>query len=74
MHVTDGQALLGVDDAVMELGNGSVITVDGDDAKVGFDGDDGGVSVLRMETGSELRMIADGSGFTTIEEFRSGVT
>jgi hypothetical protein len=34
---------------------------------------DGGVSVLRMETGSELRMIADGSGFTTIEEFRSGV-
>jgi hypothetical protein len=25
-----------------------------------------------METGSELRMIADGSGFTTIEEFRSG--
>jgi hypothetical protein len=72
MHITDGQALLGVDDAVMELGNGSVVTIDGDDAKVGFDGDEGGVSVLRMETGSELRMIADGSGFTTIEEFRSG--
>jgi hypothetical protein len=73
LHVTDGQALLGFDDAVMELSNGSVVTVDGDDAKVGFDGEDGGVSVLRMETGSELRMIADGSGFTTIEEFRSGV-
>jgi hypothetical protein len=49
MHVTDGQALLGVDDAVMELGQGSVITVQGDDAKVGFDGEAGGVSVLRME-------------------------
>jgi hypothetical protein len=72
MHITDGQALLGVDDAVMELGKGSVLTIEGDDAKVGFDGEAGGVSVLRMEAGSELRMIADGGGFTTIEEFRSG--
>jgi uncharacterized beta-barrel protein YwiB (DUF1934 family) len=72
MHVTDGQALLGVDDAVMELGQQSAITVDGSQAKVGFDGAEGGVSVLRMETGSELRMIADGNGFSTIEEFRSG--
>ena len=36
MHVTDGQALLGVNDAVMELGHGSVITVEGDDAMVGL--------------------------------------
>jgi hypothetical protein len=73
MHViANGQALLGVDDAVMALHQGSVITVQGDNAKVGFDGEAGGVSVLRMETGSELRMIADGGGFSTIAEFRSG--
>jgi hypothetical protein len=50
MHVTDGQALLGVD-AVMELGR-QRLTIHGDDAKVGFDGETGGVSVLRMEAGS----------------------
>jgi hypothetical protein len=72
LHVTDGQALLGVDDAVMELGQGSVLTVEGNTAKVGFDGEAGGVSVLRMEAGSELRMIADGGGFSTIGEVRSG--
>jgi len=73
MHVmANGQALLGVDDAVMELRQASVVAVEGDDAKVGFDGEAGGVSVLRMEAGSELRMIADGGGFSTIEEFRSG--
>ena len=72
LHVTDGQALLGVDDAVMELGQDSALTVVGDGAKVGFDGEAGGVSVLRMESGSELRMVAGEDGFSTIEEFRSG--
>jgi hypothetical protein len=72
IHVTDGQVLLGVDDAVMELNDGSRLTIEGDEAKVGFDGEAGGVSVLRMEAGSELRMIADDTGFSTIEEFRSG--
>ncbi|MEL6517936.1 MAG: hypothetical protein AAFQ39_09480, partial [Pseudomonadota bacterium] len=72
LHVTDGQALLGVDDAVMELGQDSSLTVVGDDAKVGFDGEAGGVSLLRMESGSELRMAAGEDGFSTIGEFRSG--
>ena len=72
LHVTDGQALLGVDDAVMELGQDSSLTVVGDDAKVGFDGEAGGVSVLRMESGSALRMVAGEDGFSTIGEFRSG--
>jgi hypothetical protein len=30
-----------------------VITIEGDDPKVGFDGEAGRVSVLRMETGSD---------------------
>ena len=72
IHVTGGQALLGVDDAVMELGQDGVLTVEGSSAKTGFDGAAGGVSVLRMETGSQLRMVADTDGFSAIEEFRSG--
>jgi hypothetical protein len=56
----------------MEMAPAAVVTIDGDDAKVGFDGEDNGIAVLRLEDGSELRMIADGSGFATIEEFRSG--
>ncbi len=70
--VKDGQALLGVDDATTEIGDGSTLTVDGSDAKVGFDGDKGGVSVLEMQEGGTLSMVADAGGFATIEEFRSG--
>jgi hypothetical protein len=72
MHITDGQALLGVDDSAMGLGEGSVLTVEGGEAKVGFDGEAGGTSTLRMEYGSKLAMVADDTGFSTIEEFRSG--
>jgi hypothetical protein len=56
----------------MGLGEGSVLTVEGDEAKVGFDGEAGGTSTLRMEYGSKLAMVADDTGFSTIEEFRSG--
>ena len=67
-----GQTLLGVDNAEMTVGNGSKITVDGSKAEVGFDGANGGVSVVEMETGGTLEMVADGGGLATIEEFRSG--
>jgi hypothetical protein len=72
MDVTDGQALLGVDGSEFEIGAGSSLTIHGDDARVGFDGEDNGIAVLRLEDGGRLEMIADSSGFATIEEFRSG--
>jgi hypothetical protein len=72
MHVTDGQALLGVDDGNMTLGNGSRLEIEGSTARVGFDGAAGGTASLRLEAGSELRMTADENGFSKIGEFRSG--
>ena len=67
-----GQTLLGVDTAEMEIGDGSKITVDGSKAEIGFDGANGGVSVVEMQTGGTLEMVADSGGLATIEEFRSG--
>jgi hypothetical protein len=72
LHVTGGQALLGIDDSGMTLGAGSRMEIEGSTAKVGFDGNAGGMSTLRLEAGSELRMTADAEGFSTIGEFRSG--
>jgi hypothetical protein len=71
LRVTGGETLLGVDNETLELGEGDRITIEGSDAKVGFDGEENGVSLFRMETGSELRMVADEGGFSPIQEFDS---
>ena len=68
----DGQTLLGVDGAHTEVQDGSTLSVEGSEAKVGFDGTYNGVSVLEIGEGGTLSMTADENGFSTIEEFRSG--
>ncbi|MEM1340761.1 MAG: hypothetical protein AAGF68_00480 [Pseudomonadota bacterium] len=68
----DGQTLLGVDGAHMEVQDGSTLSIEGSDGDVGFDGTRFGVSVLEISEGGTLEMIADSDGFSGIEEFRSG--
>lgn len=68
----DGQSLLGVDGAHTEVSDGSTLSIEGSDAKVGFDGTYNGVSILEIGEGGTLDMTADSDGFATIEEFRSG--
>lgn len=69
---SDGQTLLGVDDALFVVQSGAELRVDGSEARVGFDGEAGGVSVLHMADASTLSFVSDEDGFSTLEEFRSG--
>jgi len=71
ISVTGGQAILAASGADMTLGTGSRLSITGDGAKIGFDGDDGGIATLQME-GGRLDFIADETGFSGIDEFRSG--
>lgn len=71
INVTDGQAILATSGANMTLGADSHLIINGGKAKVGFDGDDGGIATLQME-GGNINFIADETGFSTIEETRSG--
>lgn len=71
ISVSDGQAILATSGADMTLGAGSRLTITGDDAKVGFDGDDGRTATLQVD-GGRIDFVADATGFSGIEEFRSG--
>lgn len=68
----DGQALLATSGSSMDLKRGSLLTVNGPDARMGFDGNDGEAATLRMHDGASLRFVATEAGFGQIGEFRSG--
>ena len=70
LTVTDGQALLAVDDAEFELSAGRTLAIIDAASKVGFDGEDGGIALLDLEEGSTVQF--SGTELETIEEFRSG--
>jgi hypothetical protein len=72
IKLTDGQAILGMDNASLHLDNGDVLWIQGSTAKVGFDGGQGGIATLEMEDNAELTFVADALGVSTIREFRSG--
>lgn len=72
MEVTDGQAILATDGGNYILTGDSEMHIVGSTARVGFDGASNGLAVLTMQDGSLLRFAADATGFSTIEEFRSG--
>ena len=70
--VNDGQILLATDNARLDLFDGSKLTINGDDAKVGFEGLNNGEAVLRLNDEGTLRFAAADGRLGTIEEFRSG--
>ncbi len=71
-NVTDGQAILATDGGNYDVEDGSSLTIEGDEAKVGFDDNDGDTAVLRFEDGGNLSFVADDTGFSAIAEMRSG--
>lgn len=72
LSATDGQVLLGVDDASFTVTDESELRLVGSELRAGFDGESGGTSVLQMEDGATLTFVADAEGLASIEEFRSG--
>ncbi|ARC90807.1 right-handed parallel beta-helix repeat-containing protein [Rhodovulum sp. MB263] len=67
----NGQAILATDGAGFLLEAGRVLTVMGDDAKIGFDGE-GGLSLLRLDDDATLKFVAEDGALGSIGEFRSG--
>ncbi|RYH08650.1 right-handed parallel beta-helix repeat-containing protein [Tropicimonas sp. IMCC6043] len=72
MTVTGGQALLGIDTATFGLSSGSILRIEGDNARVGFDGTSGDIATFQMESGATLSFVFGSEGVSAIEEFRSG--
>jgi hypothetical protein len=72
MNVSGGQVLLVAGSGSFDLGAGSLIEITGDDARIGFDGTAGAVAAMQIDAGATLSFIADETGVSTIEEFRSG--
>ncbi|MFD3191559.1 right-handed parallel beta-helix repeat-containing protein, partial [Sedimentitalea sp. HM32M-2] len=72
MQASDGQTLLATSGGSYTLTDGSQLTVDGSDARIGFDGANSGTAKLQMQAGGTLTFKGDAGGFSTIEEFRSG--
>lgn len=68
----NGQAILATDGADYVMGEGSRLSIIGDDAKVGFDGDSLDTAVLLMSEQSTLSFTAEDGGIGQISEFRSG--
>ncbi len=68
-----GQSLLALGGAQFDLTAGSHLTISGSDASVGFDGTGGAAALLRLHPGATLEYVADLGGFSTLQEFRSGM-
>ncbi len=67
----NAQVILATDDADFALSDGSILTITGDDTKVGFDGEAGGTGVLLLDDDATLNFVAE-DGLGMISEFRSG--
>ena len=68
----NAQAILASDNADFLLGEGSSLTLNGGDTRVGFDGEENGTGVLLMSERSELNFVAEENQMATIREFYSG--
>lgn len=69
---SEGQTLLATSGGSYTVSGNTRLRIEGSDAKIGFDGPDAGRAKLKMEEGSNLVFKSDVTGFSTIEEFRSG--
>ena len=72
LTATGGQTILATGGAEFRVDGQSRIEIGGTDTRIGFDGDDDGAAILRLETGATLGFTAEGGGFATLGEFRSG--
>ncbi|MEM6742865.1 MAG: hypothetical protein AAF676_03880, partial [Pseudomonadota bacterium] len=72
LAATDGQVVLGVDDALYAVTDGSRLEILGAEARVGFDGAENGIALLGLDPGGTLAFTAADGALGSIREFRTG--
>ncbi|MEM6439437.1 MAG: right-handed parallel beta-helix repeat-containing protein, partial [Pseudomonadota bacterium] len=72
LTATDGQVVLGVDDALYAVTDGAQLEIFGAEARVGFDGAENGIALLGLNPGGTLAFTAADGAIGTIAEFRTG--